>query len=348
MQRRYTASTIPPTPQQQWAVSSITLTFILTFIILSLQMISPSLSTKYIHGTKLEMMALLLLSGLTMSSVGMATNPAYGLAVNSYGGISYGNLYYATWSSFITALGGLISYIRTERGIDIYSEVSSRGMRFRHWSMLIIATVIVMGSSASCYDVKCDELYNEVHPVKYCRRAAFGVSAGCIGCVSSLSVVVMRLVCATPTPEGKANKTIFILECILSVILFGMYGFAVAYLTSEQGPGAPLGNLYYSVWVSFALIFLVATSCFEEFQAAKNMILLGRIRQQDGTTNSVYEREALNSDVSIAASDFGTSSSPYADDYASIADEGGGGPQSSVASSAYSSRVTGSVGEVQI
>ena len=58
-----------------------------------------------------------------------------------------------------------------------------------------------------------------------------------------------------------------------------MYGFAVAYLTSEEGPGAPLGNLYYSTWLSFGIVFFVATSCFEEYQAAKTMILTGRQKQ---------------------------------------------------------------------
>jgi len=289
---------------------------------------------------------ILLLCGLTCSSVGTATNPASGMAVNASGGVSFGNLYYSTWASFISAGGALLSFLRTERGFDVTSELKSRGNRFRTWAILIIVTVIVMGSSASCYDAKCDELYNDIRPVKYCRRAAFGVSAGCIGCVASLAVVVMRLTCATMTPEGRANRTIFIIEGVLSVVLFCMFGFAVAYLTSEKGPGAPLGNLYYSSWVAFALIFFVATSCFEEFQAAKNMILLGR--QQQPEKHGDNEREALNSEAnSIAISDHGGS---YNIDNPSVGDlkrrdESQAGQSS--ASSGFS-RITGSVGEVQI
>lgn len=267
--------------------------------------------------------------------------------MNASGGVSFGNLFYSTWASFISAMGALLSFLRTERGFDVSSELSSRGNRFRSWAILIIATLIVMGSSASCYDAKCDGLYNDVRPVKYCRRAAFGVSAGCIGCVASLAVVAMRLTCATMTLEGRANRTIFVIEGVLSVVLFGMFGFAVAYLTSEKGPGAPLGNLYYSSWVAFGLIFFVATSCFEEFQAAKNMILLGRQQQQQHGDNN--EREALTfSDAnSIAVS------APYNNENASIGDFTGRDDsqavgQYSTTSSGFSQRTTGSVGEVQI
>jgi len=312
-------------------------------------MASPAKATKYLHGTKLEMGLILLLSGFTCSSVGTATNPASGMAVNASGGVSFGNLFYSTWASFISAMGALLSFLRTERGFDVSSELSSRGNRFRTWAILIVVALIVMGSSASCYDAKCDELYNDIRPVKYCRRAAFGVSAGCIGCVASLAVVAMRLSCATMTLEGRANRTIFIIEGILSVVLFCIFGFAVAYLTSEKGPGAPLGNLYYSSWVAFALTFFVATSCFEEFQAAKSMILLGRQPppQEEQYSDIEREREALNSDAnSIAMPD---ERIPYDNDNASIAERGDSqAGQSTSASSGFSQRVTGSVGEVQI
>ncbi len=281
-----------------------------------------------------------------MSSVGTATNPATGMAVNTSGGISFGNLFYSTWASFISAMGGLLSYLRTERGFDVSNELSSRGNRFRTWAILIVVTLIVMGSAASCYDAKCDEMYTDVRPVKYCRRAAFGVSAGCIGCVASLAVVAMRMSCATMTPEGRANRTIFIIEGVLSVVLFCIFGFAVAYVTSEKGPGAPLGNLYYSSWVAFGLTFFVATSCFEEFQAAKNMILLGRQPQPPQTELYDLEREALNSEASIGISDHGTL---YNNENASIVErEDSRTGQSSSVSSGFTQRVIGSVGEVQI
>ena len=268
-----------PTQTQQWAVASTTVTFLLTFLIVTAQKL-PSTAPK-VNGTKCEMILILLLLAFTCAAVGASTNPATGLAVNSSGGVSFGNLYYSTWVSFASAFALLLSFIRTERGIDLGNELQSRGIRFRSWFILIVTTLVVMGSSASSYDARCD-VDEQVKPIKYCRRAALGVSAGCIGCMASLAVVSMRLVCAGQDDDrgNASNKTTFAVEGIVSGVLFCLYGFAVAYLTSEKGPGAPLGNLYYSSWITFGMTFFVATSCFEEFQAAKSMILTGRQKPQ--------------------------------------------------------------------
>lgn len=276
-QRSFNPPTIGPTPTQKWAVSSATVTFLLTFLVVTAQKL-PHTSNK-VNGTKCEMILILLLMAFTCAAVGASTNPATGLAVNSSGGVSFGNLYYSTWASFGSAFALLLSFIRTERGVDLGNELQSRGNRFRSWVVLIVTTLIVMGSSASSYDARCD-VDEEVKPYKYCRRAALGVSAGCVGCVASLAVVAMRLLFAGRSDDSGTNKTVFGVEGVISVILFVMYGFAVAYLTSEKGPGAPLGNLYYSTWISFGMTFFVATSCFEEFQAAKTMILTGRRQEQ--------------------------------------------------------------------
>ena len=218
--------------------------------------------------------------GFACAAVGASTNPATGLAVNSSGGVSFGNLYYSTWAAFGSAFALLLSFIRTERGLDLGSELRSRGNRFRSWVILIVVTLIVMGSSASSYDAQCD-VEAAVEPVKYCRRAALGVSAGCVGCVASLAIVAIRLLFAgQDDDDNRPKKAIFAAECIASAVLFCMYGFTVAYVTSEKGPGAPLGNLYYSTWITFGMTFFVAASCFEEFQAAKSMILTGRQQQQ--------------------------------------------------------------------
>ena len=188
----------------------------------------------------------------------------------------------------------LASFMQTERGLDVSNELRSRGRRFRLWVVSIIVSVIVMGSSASSYDAKCqgEEGFNS--PKKYCRRAAFGVSAGCVGCVFSLAVVAIRLTCTKTQEngEGRPNKNIFVAECISSVVLLCFYCFAVAYLTSEEGPGAPLGNIFYSTWGSFGVIFFIATSCFEEYQAAK----LVRRRMHEGGDVSEGEASSLMMD----------------------------------------------------
>lgn len=244
-------------------------------------------TSRLIMGTKLEMALIFVVSAFSCATVGTATNPATGMAINASGGISFGNLYYSSWASFGCGMGLLVSFMRTERGLDVSNEMISRGKRFRLHCLLIVTTVIVMGCSASSYDAKCDRDDDfSFRSSKFCRRAAFGVSAGCVGCVFSLAVVAMRLSCTAHDNGGVSpNNIIFAVECVSSLILIFFYGFAVAYLTSEEGPGAPLGNLYYSTWITFGLTFFVALSCFEELQAAKLMYSLQTERDDDFNEN---------------------------------------------------------------
>eukprot|EP00804_Cyclotella_cryptica_P022511 CCRYP_009407-RA/>CCRYP_009407-RA protein AED:0.13 eAED:0.13 QI:276/1/1/1/1/1/2/2004/395 len=312
-QRSLTPPTVDPTPTQQWAVASATSTFLLTFLTLTAQKL-PSTSHR-VTGTKLEMTLILLLLAFAAAAVGASTNPATGLAVNASGGVSFGNLYYATWVTFASAMALCLAFVRTERGVDVEQELRSRGNRFRSWVILIVTTLIVMASSASSYDAQCDGEVVEVRPVKYCRRAALGVSVGCVGCVASLVIVAMRLLCLKQGQDddrgngNQSNKMVFAAEGITGAVLFCMYGFAVAYLTSEKGPGAPIGNLYYSSWITFGMTFFVVTSCFEEFQAAKSMILTGRLQrqhqQQQPPQSILRDTESLHAPSDVTSLDTG-------------------------------------------
>lgn len=309
-------------------------------------------TSRLLMGTKLELALIFIVSAFTCAAVGTATNPATGMAVNASGGVSFGNLYYSTWASFACGLALLMSFMRTERGLDVSSELKSRGKRFRYWVLLVVTTLIVMGSSASSYDAKCGDINNDeaFKPRKYCRRAAFGVSAGCIGCVGSLAVVAMRLSCTTKEnnadeDSGNPNKIIFVGECISSLILLCFYCFAVAYLTSEEGPGAPLGNLYYSTWITFGLIFFVAASCFEEIQAAKAEYSL---RNQRGAVMSEGEVSSINmSNHQIRLTDWPDNEQHHVPPVEPSRPQQNSVSQASSAVSVGSIR-SGSVGEVQV
>lgn len=315
------------------AIFSITSIFLLTFVYLAIQILIPQQlgNNSLTPGTKIEFTLLLLLVGLSCTAVSTTTNPIYGLAINPTSGeVAFGNLYYSIWASWICILTLVLSYIRTEYGIDVLMEMKSRGgKRLRLWIGLIIVNLLVMASSATCYDAQCgnyhdgknddpiesnkiyydngqnnnnDELdpWEESRSKKYCHRAAFGVSVGCIGCVTSLSVVAMRLACTTTTPSpqenvgdgnSQSNKIIFVVECLSSWILLFMNCFSVAYLTSEGGPGAPLGNLFYATWITFVLIVFVAVSCFGEVQMAKKIYQRRYLRQGSSFDNTMSDEE---------------------------------------------------------
>ena len=286
LQRRYA----PPTAAQERTVGAVVALFGVAFGALALR--ATPRTARRVRGTKLELALILVATGGACAAAGAATDPAAGLAVNAAGGVSFGNLYYSAWASVGCGAGLLASFLRTERGLDVAGEVRARGPRFRLHAALIVATLIVMGSSAAIYDARCDGEDEEVDWQRsaFCRRAAFGVSAGCIGCVFSFAVVAMRLSCMErENGEVPPNQLVFTVECLSSLILVSFYGFGVAYITSEEGPGAPIGNLFYATWITFGLTFFVALSCFEEFRAAA---LVHALRAEHG---SVVSEEGVDS-----------------------------------------------------
>ena len=310
------------------AMYSITSIFLLTVVYLAMQLL---LSQQLLSGSKVEFTLLALLIGLSCTAVSTTTNPIYGLSINPISGdVGFGNLYYSSWATWTCVVALVLSYIRTEYGIDAVMEMKLRGgKRLLLWICLIVVNLLVMASSATCYDAQCgnyhdgknddpiesnkiyydngqnnnnDELdpWEESRSKKYCHRAAFGVSVGCIGCVTSLSVVAMRLACTTTITspqenvgdgDSQSNKIIFVVECLSSWILLFMNCFSVAYLTSEGGPGAPLGNLFYATWITFVLIVFVAVSCFGEVQMAKKIYQRRYLRQGSSFDNTMSDEE---------------------------------------------------------
>lgn len=351
-----------PNATQRWAVGSVTAVFLSTFVLIALQMVPHT--SRILSGTKLELVLIVIVAAFACAAVGTATNPATGMAVNASGGVSFGNLYYSTWASFGCTLALLLSFVRTERGLDVSHELKARGRRFRFWVVLIVTSIIVMGSSASAYDAKCGDVTEELEykPRKYCRRAAFGVSAGCVGCIGSLAVVAMRLTCSKQVnlddgSRGRSNKVIFAIECTTSLVLLCLYCFAVAYLTSEEGPGAPLGNLYYSTWITFGLVGLAAASCLGEVQAAKAEYKV-RNRGQGGSVGMSHgDLSSINmsNHSRMGPSDADWPEDNNVNDFAPAMDPRGGTLNNSFRSQSQAGTATsigsmrsGSVGEVQV
>lgn len=327
-------------------------------------------------GSKYELTIILLSNCLSLVSVIECTNPAHGLAINTNGGIGFGNLYYSTWITFFISTWLLLSYVRTERGIDVIIELSNKGTRFRTWVGVVASSVIVMGSAASCYDARCllqpqyhnDNNHNDgstseeeggaghdnERSTNYCRRAAFGVAVGIIGCAIGISIAAMRL---SYIVGNEGSKIVFIIECICGLVLLVMYSFAVAYLTGEVSPGGPLGNLYYSTWITFAMVLLIIASCLEEIRAAEDT-LKSRDDPQWQQYQQLLQQQSSRgadgiSDADVSSMNMSIQSVIHEEDVIPIYDRreseetGYGSSFSSSAKNGRSLR-SGSVGEVQV
>ena len=124
--------------------------------------------------------------------------------------------------------------------------------------------MVVMGASANAQNAECtafddDTAYYDSRA--FCGRTKFGIIVGAIGTAIALCIVAMKML---------TQISPLVIEGVLSLILCVMNGFGVAYLTSPQGPGSAIGNLYYFTWLSWLCSFMLIASVYEDYQDAGN------------------------------------------------------------------------------
>lgn len=238
-----------------------------------------SVTSLFIVGTKIEGLLCLILAAFWSGLVAVVADSRHGLAVNEKGAVSNGNLYYFSWAGLICAVTLLTSYLKSAFTIDIAGEIKTRSARLSIWSAHLAAAIVVMGSSTNIYQNDCVQSYVGD---EFCKRTKLGIGLGAVGTVFALVVVAMKIM---------TSKAPFLMEGILGVILLVSFAFGTAYITSEAGPGSPLGNLYYFTWICFLSSFLLCSSCFDDYNAAKTMGASEGGDKAGGGQNMVNEEE---------------------------------------------------------
>jgi len=211
-----------------------------------------------IIGGKPEAVIPLVLSFFWIAMVSFVTGPSVGLAIDQDGAVYSGNLYYFTWAGLFIAVLIFASVIEELYAIDIAHELNSRSTSFVYWVGLLLTSLIVMAVSADIFNRQCA---GDDKDGAFCNRCALGVVSGTIGTVFALVVVYLKLV------SGVAP---FLLETGFCALLIVLFIFEVGYVTDDEAPGAPLGNLYYFSWAAFGSSVLVAKACYDDFLTAQN------------------------------------------------------------------------------
>ena len=211
----------------------------------------------FVVGTPVEGILSFILAAMWAAAVSVITNTSNNLATaeGSDNQVQNGNLYYFSWACFVTSIILLVNYVRAVFGIDVVGEVRNRGARVSLWAALIAAALVVVGSSARVLTDDCSDVNGSS---EFCRRTKFGISVGAISAFFSIVVVAMK----TCMMSGFAAFS----EFVISIFLAILNAFGVAYITSNKGPGAPIGNLYYFSWISFIVAAFLAAECVGEFR----------------------------------------------------------------------------------
>ena len=215
---------------------------------------------------------ILLLTIFSTILVAIVSGPDRGLAVDKDGAVFIGNMYYFAWAGFINSIFIASSFIESAYGFNVRQTMRARSSSFTYWSALLVSSMIVMATSSDIYNRNCDvPVEDKAQP--FCSRTVLAITVGTIGVIFALAIVAMKMTL------GAAP---FLIEIGLNLMLFISYVLEIAYVTDIQGPGSPLGNLYYFSWISFLLTIGVGKACREDYMEAQAIMEEQRQRQGGG------------------------------------------------------------------
>lgn len=224
---------------EKWSVFCSASTFTLTLIAIVAHLHATA-SVLFV-GQKAEGILSLILAIFWMATVAVVTDSRYGLAVDEYGAVQNGNLYYFSWAGFICGIILVVSYLRHVFGVDVAGEIQTRSARLTSWSALLSTSLVVMGSSANYFDTTCGGGNGQT---SMCRRSVFGIVLGALSTLSSVGIVGLKIA---------TSKAPFLLEAAISFLLVILYAFGIAFITAPDGPGSPLGNCkFFSLFLRHA------------------------------------------------------------------------------------------------
>lgn len=226
--------------------------------------------------TKIEGFTIGLHLLFTVIIVGIVSGPE-GLGMDSSNSVHLGNAYYFSWASFGVAVALMSNFINGYLHLDIVQELRERSASFIYWVAIMSTSLVVLGASSDTYNSTCD-VDNNAKPQPYCRRTVYGIVMGLAGTLFSLLIIAMKIT---------RGASPFLLEVGLIVLLTLLFTIGTALITDVEGPGAPLGNLYYFSWISLGLVLWVAKSLHEDYKSASGMEIggMGMTMEEDVVTS---------------------------------------------------------------
>ncbi|KAL7538222.1 hypothetical protein ACHAWF_006024 [Thalassiosira exigua] len=278
---------------QNYAVACCAILFLTSMMVVALHT-RPALST-VVLGTHLEGGIILALLALWSALVAVVSDTRHGLATDASGSVSNGNLFYFSWGGLAAGAALASSYVRSAWGIDVAEALRDRAKRLQHWAWLVVVDLVQMGSSARLFDNHCGKRNSglgdaEMGSVAFCRRCQCGIVLGIFGAVASMAAIGVKM----GVKRSGQVPWLFSAEMVLSCVMAVSQAFGVALLTSQEGPGAPLNNLFYSSWAALVVGLILSASCIEDWSVASRSLAADK-PGRNGTLGE--EGERLRSEV---------------------------------------------------
>jgi len=222
--------------------------------------------------TKAEGFTILVHILFTTILVGIVSGSS-GLGMDENNAVHLGNAYYFSWAAFGVAIALFSNFVNSYLHLDIIQELRERSTSFLYWIALLTSTLVVLGSSSDIYNRNCDV---DDKPQPYCNRTIYGIVIGLAGTLFSLLIVAMKV---------SRGASPFLLEVGSVALLALLFVIGVGLITDVEGPGAPLGNLYYFTWISFGLVLWLSKTLWDDYNTASDMDISGGIAGDNDVTS---------------------------------------------------------------
>eukprot|EP00978_Attheya_sp_CCMP212_P017674 scaffold47360_cov46-Attheya_sp.AAC.1 len=232
------------------ALSSISA--IVACIMVSLHFISGL--SKKISGKTPEGIVVSLVLILWCIGLPIIMNPSNDFAVTSFA-ITNANLYFSAWGAFLAVVFIFGSFLQEYKIMDV-SELSAKAHPMLiKWVLLMTASVIVLASAIKIYK---DDIVGcgRDKSTTTCQRTIYAISLGVIGSVLALSAAGLYKFYEVKPPLA--------IESAFAFVAVVLYCVGVAYVTSPNGPGRSVGNLYLSIWFGFIISFFLGSTSIKE------------------------------------------------------------------------------------
>lgn len=135
-------------------------------------------------------------------------------------------------------------------GIDVRSLANGKQAR---WFALAASSMVVLFASVRIHrnnGINCGDEEAEISfsGTEFCKRVNLGIS---LGVITFLFALVNSFYSHILASLGG-----YVVELALTAVLLVMWTFGLGFITfgGDLSPGTHIGNLYFSTWISFALV----------------------------------------------------------------------------------------------
>lgn len=223
---------------------------------------------------------------LWITGLPVIMNPSNNIAVG-INEIVDANIYFASWGAFICSMLLCGNIAREIQGFDVLGRVSPIAKtRMGKWYMLVFASVVVLIASVRAFIAEsCADPIMDAAPI--CNQTILAISAGVVGTGFSAGITGFAF---------KKGPLRLMHEWTAALVMVIIFSFALAYVTTADGPGSSPGNLYFSTWASFILSIMIFADCHTESLANRENAEIAAAASDDGA-NDLEFQDSHESDV---------------------------------------------------